>query len=104
MAIKVLDLHTHTDLQTNDKIGMIRSLDYIHNTLWLAATAAKLGADVILSTEDITLTENPSSASTNVMVALYSRSFPCRTKRLSRRVRSTNCINTHNHFSFKGCR
>lgn len=44
---------------------------------------------------EVTLTEKPSNASTNVMVALYSKSFPCRMKRLSDRVRITNCTSIH---------
>ncbi len=39
----------------------------------------------------LTLTEKPSNASTSVIVALYNRSLPVRMKRLSGRVRTTNC-------------
>lgn len=39
----------------------------------------------------LTLTEKPSNASTSVIVALYNRSLPFRMKRLSGRVRTTNC-------------
>ena len=51
------------------------------------------GISCVIIIAVLTLTEKPSNASTNVIVALYNRSLPVRMKRLSGRVRTTNYKN-----------